>query len=382
LGEALPSLSPADWEALVQQSMAHGTAGLLCSHLLAVAESQLQEDMQAACRSYLDASEQAFNRGLQQLRQMLDALGSAGIDVLPIKGPCLALRAYPQPGLRRFQDLDLLIRPAQRESALQVLQALGYRSEVEDLPASRLREYHEYNGQDILFSPGHFPVEPHWALVPRTLSVDIDVDALFDRAVECNLSVLGRRRCLSPEDTIIFAALHGSKEEWSRLVWLSDLAALFAAWPALDARLTLQRASAFGCRRMLLLAVLLARDRVGANIPAPLMDAALADRAVAGLAAEVRRRLPVADGLTRSVFQLTWFRWRMRERLADRLRYAWRTLFTARVPHFRTVALPDTLAMFYPVVRIGHDAVALPIWKTWKRWKVRMMSARMGARGR
>lgn len=326
-------------------------------------------DMAVACQAYLEACAASFASGLGELRELLDKLEAAGVDVMPIKGPGFACRVYAHPGLRRFRDLDLLIRPAHRDAALAVLAALGYRGDLEDLPPSRLRDYHDYNGQDILFAPGRIPIEPHWALVPRTFCAGIDVDALFARAVEFEAPGLGRVRGLSPEDTLLVAAVHGSKEEWSRLVWLSDIAAIFAAWPTLDARLALERATACGCRRMLLLAVLLAQRLVGADVPIHLVDQALADPAIPGLVAHIERGLPFSQGETRDVFRLTRFRWCVRERVADRIRYGLRTLLTPRVPHFRILPLPDRLAFLYPVARIVIDAVILPAWRIWKRIK-------------
>ncbi|SMF96656.1 Uncharacterised nucleotidyltransferase [Methylomagnum ishizawai] len=357
--------SESDWAWLIRQALDHGTAGLLCHHMAALGAAS--GDMAAACQTYLETCAASFASGLGELRELLDKLEVAGVDAMPIKGPGLACRVYANPELRRFRDLDLLIRPAHRDAALTVLAALGYRGTLEDLPPSRLRDYHEYNGQDILFAPDRTPLEPHWALAPWTFCAGIDVDALFARTVEFEAPGLGRVRGLSPEDTLLVAAVHGSKEEWSRLIWLSDIAAIFAAWPMLDARLALERATACGCRRMLLLAVLLAQRLVGAEVPIHLVEQALADPAIPGLAAHVERNLPLSQGETRDVFRLTRFRWRVRERVADRIRYGLRTLLTPRVPHFRMLALPDRLAFLYPVARIVIDVIILPIWRIWKR---------------
>jgi hypothetical protein len=368
LTDALLFFPESDWEWLMRQALDHGTAGLLCQHVLACRAASKAEDMVAACRAYVGACAASFASGLGELRELLDKLAAAGVDAMPIKGPALACRIYGSPELRRFRDLDLLIRPAHREAALAALADLGYRSKLEDLPPSRLRDYHDYNGQDILFAPDRIPIEPHWALVPATFGADVDVDALFARAVEVESPGLGRVRSLSPEDTLLFAALHGSKEEWSRLIWVSDIAAIFLAWPALDARSALECATACGCRRMLLLAVLLARDLVDAGVPECLLEQAAADTALPELAAYVERSLPISRGETRDIFRLTRFRWRVRERVADRMRYAWRTLFIPRVPHFRTLVLPDRLAFLYPGVRVMLDAVVFPLWRAWKRF--------------
>ena len=43
--------------------------------------------------------------------------------------------------------------------------------------------------------------------------------------------------------------------------------------------------------------------------------------------------------------------------------YVAATLFTARAQHFRFVDLPEWLRFLYPLVRVGHDYVALPLWR-------------------
>lgn len=318
---------------------------------------------------FLDAQDTAFAKAERELGIILSAFASDGVDTIPFKGPALARRIYPRPGLRSFRDLDLLVRPRQRDRALAILESLGYRDAVPDLSPNRRRAYHDYNGQDILFALDRLPVEPHWAVAPRTMSADIDVNALFARSIPIDTPGMGAVPGLAPEDALLVAASHGVKEQWARLIWLVDIAHMFAAWPSLDGDAVLDRAAACGCRRMVLLATALAQDPLMATPPPCLAEAARTDPAVAALAAHVRRQLarPGTEAEAPSVFTLTGFRWRARERLSDRLRYGWRTLLTARVPHFRTVPLPEYLAFLYPLVRIGRDALTLPVWRVWLR---------------
>jgi Uncharacterised nucleotidyltransferase len=170
----------------------------------------------------------------------------------------------------------------------------------------------------------------------------------------------------SPEDTLLAAATHGGKEQWSRLVWAADIAALLHAYPAIDWTAVLARAKQAGCWRMTLLAAELARELLDARLPDHVCAAIAGDPVVARLVERVRASLFTATEAP-SVFTLTRFRWNLRERLGDRLRYASRTLLTARVPHFRTLDLPDRLSFLYPAVRLGHDFVALPVWKALRR---------------
>lgn len=156
--------------------------------------------------------------------------------------------------------------------------------------------------------------------------------------------------------------MHGGKEQWSRLVWVADIAALLNAHPALDWTAVLARAKQTGCLRMTLLAAELASELLDARLPDHVCAAIARDHVVARLVERVRASLFTATEAP-SVFTLTRFRWNLRERLGDRLRYASRTLLTAGVPHFRALDLPDRLSFLYPAVRLGHDFVAPWVWK-------------------
>ncbi len=192
------------------------------------------------------------------------------------------------------------------------------------------------------------------------LAVSLDPAPLFNRARPVALD--GRIvPTLSPEDTLLVAALHGSKEEWARLIWIADIARL-AAQPKLDAGAVLARATAAGIRRMLLVGIALAVDLLDASCDPAFASALTEDpnsrRLPAWSAARLweQRHAP-------SVFTLPPFRWLVRERPRDRARYAAATLLTPRVQHFEARDLREPLRRLYPSVRVGHDFVALPLWR-------------------
>jgi hypothetical protein len=363
----LERFDEADWSTLIEHALAHGTAPLLCHNLLSLDVKFLPAELIAACRAYLDAREAAANRALTQLSEVIDALATNGIDALPYKGPILALQAYGDPSIRESRDLDLFIRHDDFWNALAVLGRLGYRSEaIVGLRPRRIADYYAYNGHDILFADDKLPVEPHWALAPRTFCTEFDSAEIFERAISLETAEGRRFRCFAPEDTLLTAAMHGGKEQWSRLVWVADIAALLHAHPSLDWSAALERAREAGCLRMTLLAAELARDLLAARLPDYVERTIREDRLVARLVESVRAGLFTPTAAP-SVFTLTRFRWHLRERPLDRWRYAVRTLLVARIPHFRNIDLPDRLSFLYPAVRLGHDFVMMPIWRAMAR---------------
>ena len=69
------------------------------------------------------------NLGLTgELLRLLELLQEAGIRVLPYKGPVLAQVAYGDIGMRRFVDLDILVRRRDFQRTICVLSSDGYRS--------------------------------------------------------------------------------------------------------------------------------------------------------------------------------------------------------------------------------------------------------------
>jgi hypothetical protein len=305
-----------DWAALIQAALDHGTAGLLCRHMLAAGADLLPDEMVAAAGAYIASQHEQYARATRDLAVVLDALRADGISALPYKGPVLAVYCHAEPELRGCRDLDVLIREADISATMVALGRLGYSSLQTGLSESRMRSFYAYNGQDALVCDDRMPVEPHWRLNPTTLHSEIDTAGLFDRASSVELH--GRATAApSREDMLLICCMHGCKEQWSRLIWLADVVALLRQklnWPAILAR----------------------------------ADAA---------------ELFASGGQTPSVYRLSRFRFHMRERRSDRLRYAIATLLTARAQHFRFVDLPQWLMFLYPMVRLGHDFVTLPLWR-------------------
>ena len=355
-----------DWTVVTALALRQGIAGLLCRRVLDIAVELVPDELGAAMRAYLGSCSERHVIAVAELLKLLDALSIAGVTVLPFKGPALAARIYPDAALRPCADLDFLISEADIDAAFAVLARLGFISQHPGLSPDDRRAYHRYNGQDCLTAPGwRMPIEPHWALAPHTLAITLDTEGLLARASPVTI---GDRRVmtLSADDTLLAAALHGSKEEWTRLSWIADIAALLTRERQLHPADVLARATAAGARRMLLVGVALAHDLLGAPCCGAFADAMADDAGSRRLAATAAARL-WQHGEASSVFVLSQFRWRMRERLRDRVRYAAATLLTARVQHFQVVRLPRRLRLLYPLVRIGHDCIALPVWHLLRR---------------
>lgn len=353
-----------DWTRLVETAYQHGVSGLLCRALLQQKAGLVPADIAEACQSHLDSCAEHNQKLADQLSNILSALACRNILAIPFKGPVLAMQAYGDLSLRSFRDLDFLISHNQIDSTLSVLRELGYVNE-HGLTPRQWQAFVNYAGQDILFGEG-VPFEPHWEFAPRTLALDIDYDGLWGRSVEIEFN--GQTvRSFAPEDELIILCLHGCKEKWSKLKWVVDVAEFVNSHAELDWGEVFVRAESQGVARMVRLALLVGQQLLSLSLP---------DRVVAWLnrdaVARVWAKQIAADFFNpaqneTSVYTLSRFHWKMRERLIDKIKYFSRTVTQPRVQHFASIKIPDSMFVAYYPFKLLHDYLALPIWKLLKK---------------
>ena len=255
----------------------------------------------------------------RQLIDILDALAAHDIPVVAFKGPVLGVLAYGHLALREFSDLDILVRRVDLRRAAEVLEGLGLQTTHRRRLAERI---HVPVQKHYLFAaPGaHLaPVELHWEVFRWRYAAPFDTDALLGRSQPVSLAG-GVARTLSPEDLVLVLAMHGAIHGWRRLAWICDVAELVTRHPALDWETVLTEARGLGLERTLYLALRLAADLLGAELPSALALGIRRDPVVAELAAGLRPRLFSRSYLRRRR-RVMWMHVAMRERVADRVRY-------------------------------------------------------------
>ena len=361
---------PIDWTTLVSSAMRHGVTAQAFARLLEVAESELPADVAHASRAHIDHL-RAHNRELiGELLAIVDALKAASIDVIPLKGPLLAHLVYGDATIRACRDLDILVRQADVERALDVLNELAYRpySEKPDLTPRQEAALSALTGQAVLWRPGaRAAIEPHWDLVPGNLRLAIDYDGIWQRSRL--ISFQGRQiRVLAPEDLVLGIAIHGGKDQWSKLQIVADLARAIDRLSALDWSLVLARAERERCRRILLTGMRLVERLMGLTLPSAITAACADDHRGVDALAEAAANQILTDGPTaKSIFEVSAFRFRLHDRWWDRIRYVGTTMLTPREHHFGLVKLPDHLFFLYYPIKVVHDYALLPMWLILKR---------------
>ncbi len=150
---------------------------------------------------------------LQALEHLEGVLGPEKIEIMTLKGASLLGQIYPSVGLRPMEDLDLMVRPEDRERFVRLLNLAGYQQNskrsnrftkgdvVIDLHTHALNTDRIKSREDLF--PGG--MRPIWES-----SIPWDSDCRWVRRPD-------------DVDNILLLSQHFLKHYFSRLIWLEDI---------------------------------------------------------------------------------------------------------------------------------------------------------------
>lgn len=207
------------------------------------------------------------------------------------KGPALAFRIYPQPALRHFRDIDLLLDAEGLAAVTRRALAQGCQvwlpgdEAIIDLPgATAIADYTRLIPTAQLVTPQGVMVELHRAIDP--VQDRFPTAPLLRAALPATLAGLPAR-VLPDAVHLVQAVQHHGRHLWSKLNWLADLAA-FLDHPEADLAATRRVADAAGLRGALEAGLVLHAATAEGRLPpeiAPGTDPRAAAAGVAWLAA-------------------------------------------------------------------------------------------------
>jgi Uncharacterised nucleotidyltransferase len=344
IGELLGQ--PLDWDYFRRAAVNHGVAALCYKQLRAAWPERAPGEPMEWLREHAKA---VAGRNLYlsaKLAALLAGLRGRGVTAVPYKGPVLAMMAYGNLALREFDDLDLVLSERELPQAWKLLEAEGYAAEAGAAPAGAANGA---PGQYAFLSPGgDYLVELHTERTLRHFPKALD-PARFTRAlvpVRMNGDAI---LTFSPEETLVFLSVHGTKDFWARLLWVADVAELAQIPQGLDWQKALAAAHELGCGRLVRLALLLAHSLLEAPMPPEVLRHAREDQGAEALARAATRRL-FAEQAT-SAFEQLRFRMRMVEGFWPGAQYALRLATAPTTEDRQAVRLPRGLGFFYRLIR-------------------------------
>ena len=224
-----------------------------------------------------------------ELCRLIKLFAGEGIEAIPYKGPILSLFAYDDLALRRFVDLDVIVKKSDVARARDILLADNY----------ALAKPLTVEQQELLLRTQHnlqftkdnrqLIVELHWEVAPHLFASTVQTETLFEDLISFDLNGT-TVKTLAAEDLLFSLCVHGSRHLWERLGWICDVAELISRhdlnWSSL-----LDRAARADSERMFLLGLHLAEILLDAPLPAEVKCRCAADKRLAPLAAKVIEHL-------------------------------------------------------------------------------------------
>jgi hypothetical protein len=264
----------ANWASIAESARSHGVAPLLfwqlgqgasdgTSERAAPPEvvSDLREDLYTAAAQGIRAE--------AQLSRVLGTLSRVGIPAIVVKGAALGA-FYPDPVLRLYGDIDIMVKRDHLDAAEQALNAVGYRCF-----ASKgwwLQRFHHL--PPMVNDAGGLLVELHWRLDYEVEKGRLPSEDLWARAVGWTVRDQQALK-LDDVDAALYLCRHAVVQHRVRgaLRSLCDLVQLTRGWGKAEWVTLSQRSQNYGLTRPVYLMLVLGEELLGLAVPEAMLSA-------------------------------------------------------------------------------------------------------------
>jgi hypothetical protein len=225
---AVPAISRRDWNKLDAMLNCHFIKSFLYYKTARMPRASKPPDhiLKKWGKAFLSSRVRTLNLEIQ-LREILDAFNANHIPLLILKGPALGFTAYPDPAIRPYSDLDLLVNSSDMQISRNILEKTGYQCMTNRHDVSR-DFYCEETFLPTTAMERKLAIELHWDLDTFSGANRLEgIPDLFDRAVEIKTPAI-TFRSLHPVDALVHRALKNTfhHDDDMRLIWILDIALL------------------------------------------------------------------------------------------------------------------------------------------------------------
>ena len=209
---ALASLSPAALRSLLDRIAFHRIDGLAQRAVSRLPRESLDPWLRLALKRRAQRFAAATLSQALALAEILEALKRVSIPVVVMRGLRTLEAVYGDPGLRPFEDHDLLVLPEDRDAVRAALVRQGYEEKAWGL----------FRRGGVLVDLHIDPLGAH-RRPSREALFPVHVRSLFARATP-GMVAGAPSLLLEPEDDLLLLAVHLVKHSFDRLVRIADVA--------------------------------------------------------------------------------------------------------------------------------------------------------------
>jgi hypothetical protein len=270
---ALDQLDDVDWSAFLERAVDEHITG----HLVAAIDDGSLRATEQQWSDAVEAHERALALDLvleRLLRTTSRRFLDAGIEHRALKGPAVAHTAYDDPCRRSYGDVDILVRGAQFDDAVELLTDAGGRARYREPRPGFTQRF----GKGVCVVTDGLEIDVHRTFVAGPFGLALDPDQLFCDPVSIRLGSVAVPT-LPADLHFLHACYHASLgDRVPRLVTLRDIAEMCMGGQV-DHHAVIDRAKRWRARIVVQRSVLHTWATLALDSSHPLLDWALRYRA-------------------------------------------------------------------------------------------------------
>jgi hypothetical protein len=204
---------PIDWKFVIETAVLNGVELILYNNLQKLNQyHEIPLDiMESLKKAYLSNTAKNMYLGYELCR-LLKEFKRKSIDVIVLKGAALAHIVYPNCGLRKYRDIDILIKKDDRQIVEKLVSEFAYVS-TEDLVNQQHFKETCYHLAPYIHVDRNIILEIHWNI---TNKFNIDINGWWNRAVKSKI-LKNYARVLCPDDLLKHLCIHTSKHGFKNI---------------------------------------------------------------------------------------------------------------------------------------------------------------------
>lgn len=247
-----------DWIFILDRAKKHKVLPLLYFNLNKSDFTSIPPEIYQDIRNFSQANIHKNFLLTSELLQVLNFLQKNKIKAIPLKGPILARLAYSNFGLRTVSDLDIFVKKQDFARTEQLL--IKYEYKPSPLNKSQKFQQAQYYKPNTLIS-----IDLHYEFAPKNHFISVN-SAHFWQHLETFTIANQNIQIFSPEYSLIYLCLEGSKEFWRTLNRICDVSELILN-QKLDWKLLLKSADELNKKEAVFLGLYLVHTLFGTPIP-------------------------------------------------------------------------------------------------------------------
>ena len=349
---------PIDWKFTLNVAQRNAVLPLFGSNLIRGFSDQLPADITSILKTDRTRHLQHNLFLTGKLIELVKFFEANGIKLLPFKGPILAIEAYGDPSLRKFNDLDVLVQPKQFKKAVALLTDNGWEP-MTSVSWLTERNWNISRKKDIYFvdRERNVNLELHWKLSGSHFGLPREMNGLWERLGSIELAGT-ELSTLRFNDLLIYLCLHGSRHSWERFGWICDIHQLIRSKETIDWDRLYIESGKLGCENVVALGLKLICDFFGFEVHDQGWKKVLGDPIFEEMSREIKGRLFSADSISVHITERYLNHLKLKERFFDRFKIhyhylTWysRIIITPNEIDRNVIALPRALHPVYYVTR-------------------------------